>query len=73
MAHRVEALVEGIGYLPVELENSFILLLRYVLSMTLLRRNLILVSRLDDQNIQCHFGDHKYTIHVNANNMGLAI
>jgi hypothetical protein len=38
--------------------NSFVPLLKDVLFVPSLRRNLILVSRLDEQNIHCHFGDH---------------
>ena len=36
-------------------------------------RNLISVSRLDDQKIHCHFGDHKHIIQCINDDVGLAI
>jgi hypothetical protein len=58
----VEAAVEAIGDLHLKLHNGFVLLLRDVLYVPSLRRNLILVSRLDDQHIHCHFGDRQCVI-----------
>ena len=73
MANGIEAPVEAIGELPLELDNGFVLLLRDVLFVPSLRRNLISVSRLDDKNIHCHFGDHKCIIQCNNIDVGLAI
>jgi hypothetical protein len=44
----VQAEVEAIGELPLELNDSFVLMLTYVLYVPSLRRNLISVSHLDD-------------------------
>ena len=73
MANGIEAPVEAIGELPLELDNGFVLLLRDVLFVPSLRRNLISVSRLDDKNIHCHFGDHKCIIQCNNIDVGLTI
>jgi hypothetical protein len=49
----VEAEVEAIGELPLELNNGFILHLHNVLYVTSLNRNLISVSYLDDDGYDC--------------------
>jgi hypothetical protein len=49
----VEAKVEAIGELPLELNNGFILHLRNVLYVSSLRGNLISVSCLDDDGYDC--------------------
>ena len=68
-----EASVKAIGDLHLELTNGFVLILRDVLFVPSLRRNLISVSRLDDENIHSHFGDHKCVIQYNNKDIGLAI
>jgi hypothetical protein len=52
----VEAEVEAIGELPLELNNDFILRLNNVLYVPSLSRNLIYVSCLDDDGFDCQFG-----------------
>jgi hypothetical protein len=49
----VEAEVETIGHLPLELNNGFILHLHNVLYVSSLSRNLISVSCLDDDGYDC--------------------
>ena len=73
VANRKEAAVKAIGSLSLELDNGFVLLLRDVLFVPSLKRNLISVSRLDDDKIHCHFGDHKYVIRCDNKDVGLAI
>jgi hypothetical protein len=52
----VEAEVEAIGELPLELNNGFILRLHNVLYIPSLSRNLISVSCLNDNGFDCQFG-----------------
>jgi hypothetical protein len=73
VANGVEATVEAIRDLHLNLPNGFVLLLRDVLYVPSLRRNLILVSRLDDKHIHCHFGDRQYVIQFDNKDVGLAI
>jgi hypothetical protein len=73
VANGVEAAVEAIGDLHLKLHNGFVLLLRDVLYVPSLQRNLISVSRLDDQHIHCHFGDRQCVIQFDNKNVGLAI
>jgi hypothetical protein len=73
VANGVEAVVEAIGDLHLKLSNGFVLLLRDVLYIPSLRRNLISVSRLDDQHIHCHFGDRQCVIQFNNKDVGLTI
>ena len=72
VANGVQANVEAIGYLFLELHNGFVLKLKEVLYVPSLRRNLISVSKLDDDRIDCHFGDGKCKILVNDECVGLA-
>jgi hypothetical protein len=51
----VEAEVEAIGDLSLELNNAFILRLHNVLYVSSLSRNLISISRLDDDGYGCQF------------------
>jgi hypothetical protein len=51
----VEAEVKAIGDLVIELDDGFVLNLNNVLFVPSLRRNLISISCLDDENIHCHF------------------
>jgi hypothetical protein len=55
VANDVEAEVEAIGELPLELNNDFILRLHNVLYVPSLSRNLISVSCLDDDGYDCQF------------------
>ena len=60
MTNGVEAEVEAIGDLSLELVDGFVLKLSYVLYVPSLRRNLISVSRLDDDGYDCRFGNGKW-------------
>jgi hypothetical protein len=71
VANGVQANVEAIGDLSLELNNGFILRLKEVLYVPSLRRNLISVSKLDDDRIDCHFGNGKCKILVNNECVGL--
>jgi hypothetical protein len=55
VANGVEAEVEAIGELPLELNNDFILRLYNVLYVPSLSRNLISVLCLDDDGYDCQF------------------
>jgi hypothetical protein len=50
-----EAEVEVIGELPIKISNEFTLYLHDVLYVTSMRRNLIFVSCLDDDEFDCLF------------------
>lgn len=58
VANGIEAPLEAIENLSLPSDDGFVPLLKDVLFVPSLRRNLILVSKLDEQNIHCHFGDH---------------
>jgi hypothetical protein len=68
----VEAEVEAIGELPLELNNSFILRLHNVLYVPSLSRNLISVSCLDDDGYDCQFGNRQCLILFDNKVVGLA-
>jgi hypothetical protein len=53
----IEAEVEAIGELSLELNNGFILHLHNVLCVPSLSRNFIFVSCLDDDRFDCQFGN----------------
>ena len=72
VANGVEAEVEAIGVLPLELKDGFVLHLRDVLYVPSLCRNLISVSRLDSDGFACHFGDERCKIMFNKKCVGLA-
>jgi hypothetical protein len=72
VANGVQAEVEAIGELPLVLANGFVLLLIDVLYVPSLHRNLISVSRLDDDGFACHFGDGQCKIEFNNEIVGLA-
>ena len=59
VANGVEPEVKVIGDLSLELVDGFLLKLSKVLFVPSLRRNLISVSRLDDDGYDCHFGNGK--------------
>ena len=68
-----EADVQAIGDLKLELDDGFVLHLSNVLYVPSLRRNLIYVLRLDDENIHFHFGNKRCIIQCNKKDVGLAI
>jgi hypothetical protein len=68
----VEAEVEAIGELPLELNNSFILRLHNILYVPSLSRNLISVSCLDDDGYDCQFDNRQCLILFDNKVMGLA-
>jgi hypothetical protein len=65
--------MEVVRDLVLVLDDGFHLSMRDVLFVPSLRRNLILVSRLDDQDIHWHFSDRKCIIQFNNKDVGLAI
>ena len=71
VANRVEAEVETIGDLSLELDDGFILQLLDIFYVPSLRRNLISVSRLDDDGYDCYFGNGKCRIVINNKCVGL--
>jgi len=72
VANGEEAEVEAIAEFHLELHNGFVLHLKDVLYVPSLQRNLISVSKLDDDLITCHLGDGKCEIHFNKECVGLA-
>ena len=62
VANGLEAEVEAITEFHLQLHSGFVLCLRDVLYVPSLQRNLISVLRLDDDSIDCHFGDGKCEI-----------
>ena len=56
VANGVQADVEAVGDISLELADGFTILLRDVLYVPSLHRNLISVSRLDKDNYECYFG-----------------
>ena len=58
--------------ISLELDDGFVLQLSDVLYVPSLRRNLISVSRLDDDGYDCHFGNGKCQIVFNNKCVGLA-
>jgi hypothetical protein len=72
VANDVEAEVEAIGELSLELNNSFILRLHNVLYVPSLSRNLIFVSCLDDDGYDCQFGNRRCLILFDNKIVGLA-
>jgi hypothetical protein len=72
VANGVEAEVEAIGELPLELNNGFILHLHNVLYVPSFSRNLISVSCLDDDGYDCPFGNRQCLILFDSKVVGLA-
>jgi hypothetical protein len=68
----VEAEVEAIRELPLELNNGFIFRLHNILYLPYLSRNLISVSYLDDDGFDCQFGNKQCLILFNSKVVGLA-
>ena len=67
----VQAEVEAIVDLSLELDDGFRLQLSDILYVPSLRRNLISVSRLDDDGFDCHFGNGQCKIMFNHKCVGL--
>jgi hypothetical protein len=67
----VQTDVEVVGDVSLELVDGFILSLRDVLYVPSLQRNLISVSCLDNDGLDCHFGDGKSEILCNNECVGL--
>jgi hypothetical protein len=72
VANGVQADVEVVGDLSLELVDGFVLLLRDVLYVPTLQRNLISVLCLDNDGYDCHFGNGKCKIMFNNACIGLA-
>jgi hypothetical protein len=68
----VQADVEAVGDLSLELADGFVLLLRDVLYIPTLQRNLISVSCFDNGGYDCHFGNGICKIMFNNACIGLA-
>jgi hypothetical protein len=62
VANGVQAEVEAIGDISLELADGFTILLRDVLFVPLPHRNLISVSRLDKDSYECYFAHGKCAI-----------
>jgi hypothetical protein len=73
VANGVETAVEAIRDIHLSLPNDFILFFRDVLYISFLRKNLILVSRLDDQHIHCHFDDRQCVIQFDNKDVDFAV
>jgi hypothetical protein len=65
VANVVQADVEAVGDVHLELDTGFVLILRDVFFIPTLQRNLISVSCLDNDGFNCHFGDGKCLIECN--------
>jgi hypothetical protein len=72
VANGVQAKVEAIGDVSLELVDGFILLLRDVFYVPSLNRNLISISHLDKDGFECHFGHDKCAIWCNNACVGIA-
>ena len=72
VANGVQADVEAVGDISLELVDGFTILLRDVLYVPSLHRNLISVSRLDKDNYECYFGHGKCAIWCNNTHVGVA-
>ena len=73
VANGVQADVEAVGDVSLELVDGFILILRDVLYIPSLHRNLISVSRMDTDGYDCHFKNGKCEILFNNVCVGDAI
>ena len=62
VANGVQADVEAVGDISLELPEGFSILLRDVLFVPSIHRNLISVSRMDKDDYQCVFGHGKCAI-----------
>jgi hypothetical protein len=66
VVNRRDVTIEATRYLVLTLDGGFVLLLRDLLYVPSFRMNLNYVSKLDDDNIHCHFGDKQCIIHVDT-------
>jgi len=66
----VQADVEAVGDVSLELVNGFMLVLKDVLFVPSLQRNLISVSRLDTDGFGCHFANDKCELWFDNNCIG---
>jgi hypothetical protein len=73
VANRVQADVEAVGDISLELADSFTILLRDVLFVPSLHRNLISVSRLDKDSYECYFAHGKCVIWFKDACVGVAL
>jgi hypothetical protein len=73
ITNRLKVDVEAIKDIALKLDGCFILQLNNILCVPSMIRNLVLVSCLDDSNIQYHFGYRKCIIKCNDIEVGLAI
>jgi hypothetical protein len=71
VANGVQADVEAVGDVHLELVDGFILFLRDVLFIPSLQRNLISMSCLNNDGFDCHFGYGKCEIQCNNECVGL--
>jgi hypothetical protein len=62
VANGVQADIEAVGDISLELADGFTILLRDVLFVPLLHRNLISVSHLDKDSYECYFVHGKCAI-----------
>jgi hypothetical protein len=67
-----KSMLKPLEFFSLELNNDFVLRLKEVLYVPSLCRNLISVSKLDDDGFNCHFGNGKCKIFVNDECVGLA-
>jgi hypothetical protein len=73
IANGVEAEIEAIGELPLELNNDIILRLHNILYVPSLSRNLISVSCQDDDGYDCQFSNRQCLILFYSKVVGLAL
>jgi hypothetical protein len=72
VANGVQADVEAVSDIFLELADGFTILLRDILYIPSLYRNLISVSRLDKDHYQCYFGHGKCAIWFNNAYVGVS-
>jgi hypothetical protein len=72
VANGAQADVEAVGDVHLELDTGFIIVLRDVLYVPSLHRNLISVSRLDKDGYSCLFGDGRCLIECNDTVISIA-
>jgi hypothetical protein len=73
VANGVQADVEAVGNISLELADGFSILLRDVLFVPSLHRNLISVSRLDKDSYECYFAHDKCAIWFKDACVGVAL
>ena len=73
VANGVEADVEAVGSLTLELHTGHTLRLNNVIYVPTLSRNLISVSRLDDDMYECHFGKKQFALIKCNKNVGIGV